>query len=69
MNETTYEKELILLGELRDRLQSLEETDYMTAYYKGYSRSGATLEEIKEEIQFLEEQIHELEERLAEFEW
>ena len=44
------EFDLELLGNLRNRLQRLEDTDYMTAYYKGYSASGLTLDEIKEEI-------------------
>ncbi|MGM0175126.1 hypothetical protein [Enterococcus sp. DIV0800] len=69
MNELQYENNLELLGQLRDRLQRLEDNDYMTAYYKGYSTSGATLEEIKEEIQLLQEQIREVEEQLDDFEW
>lgn len=69
MNELTYENDLTLLGQLRDRLQRLEETDYITAYYKGYSSSGLTLEEIKDEIQELQEQIKDLEEILDEFAW
>lgn len=69
MNELTYENDLTLLGQLRDRLQRLEETDYITAYYKGYSSSGLTLEEIKDEIQELQEQIKDLEETLNDFAW
>lgn len=69
MNELQYENNLVLLGQLRDQLQRLEETDYMTAYYKGYSATGATLEEIKAELQMLEAQIHKLEEELDDFEW
>ncbi|MGX7204100.1 hypothetical protein [Enterococcus pingfangensis] len=69
MDERQYENNLELLGQLRDRLQRLEEMDYMTAYYKGYSTSGATLDEIKEEIQILQGQIHELEVQLDDFEW
>ncbi|MBO1307912.1 hypothetical protein JZO70_17185 [Enterococcus sp. 669A] len=69
MNELTYENNLTLLGQLRDQLQRLEDTDYMTAYYKGYSSSGATLEEIKDEIQELQEQIKLLEEELDDFSW
>lgn len=69
MDEINYERDLETLGQLRDRLQRLEDNDYMTAYYKGYSTSGATLEEIKEEIQSLQEQIAQLEESLEDFEW
>lgn len=69
MDEINYERDLETLGQLRDRLQHLEDNDYMTAYYKGYSTSGATLEEIKEEIQSLQDQIAQLEESLEDFEW
>ncbi|WP_122646416.1 hypothetical protein [Enterococcus mediterraneensis] len=69
MDEINYERDLETLGQLRDRLQRLEDNDYMTAYYKGYSTSGATLEEIKEEIQSLQDQIAQLEESLEDFEW
>jgi hypothetical protein len=69
MEEMQYESNLKLLGKLRDRLQRLEDTDYMTAYYKGYSTSGATLDEINEEMQILEMQIKELEEQLGEVGW
>lgn len=69
MKELDYENNLERLGQLRDRLQRLEDNEYMTAYYKGYSTSGATLEEINEEIQLLQEQIHELEEQLDDFAW
>ncbi|MBM7712882.1 hypothetical protein [Enterococcus xiangfangensis] len=69
MDERQYENNLELLGQLRDRLQRLEDMDYMTAYYKGYSTSGATLDEIKEEIQILQGQINELEMQLDDFEW
>lgn len=69
MDEINYERDLETLGQLRDRLQRLEDNDYMTAYYKGYSTSGATLEEIKEEIQSLQDQIAQLEESIEDFEW
>lgn len=45
------------LGYLNERLRQLEETDYMTAYYKGYSTSGETLEEVKEQMDDLRGQI------------
>lgn len=63
-NEWYEEKNIELLGNLRDRLHRLEETDYMIAYYKGYSASGMTLEEIKEEIESLTDTIRELENRI-----
>ncbi len=69
MNEIYYEQQLEQLGQLRDRLLRLEETDYMTAYYKGYSSSGDTLEEIKEQIRILQQEIETLEEQMDEINW
>ncbi|WP_165006047.1 MULTISPECIES: hypothetical protein [unclassified Enterococcus] len=63
-NEWYEEKNIELLGNLRNRLHRLEETDYMIAYYKGYSASGMTFEEIKEEIESLTDTIRELENRI-----
>lgn len=63
------EFDLELLGNLRNRLQRLEDIDYMTAYYKGYSASGMTLDEIKEEIEELSHTIRELEDRMEETQW
>ncbi|WP_427813462.1 hypothetical protein ACQKTA_08770 [Enterococcus sp. 22-H-5-01] len=69
MDELRYEQELDLLGQLRARLQRLEDTEYMTAYYKGYSSSGMTVDEIKDAIEELTQEIQLLEERLAGYEW
>lgn len=66
MNELDYENNLKLLGQLRDRMQRLEETDYVTASYKGYSNSGATLSEIQDEMDDLQIQITALENELDE---
>lgn len=60
MNEERYEQTLDEIGKLQDRLQLLEDEDYMTAYYKGYSNGGQTLEEIKDEIDDLNERIAQL---------
>lgn len=49
------------LGALRERLRRLEEVDYMTAVYKGYSNSGETLAEIQEEIAEVGQLIADLE--------
>lgn len=69
MDELRYEQELDLLGQLRARLQRLEDTEYMTAYYKGYSSSGMTVDEIKDAIEELTQEIQLLEEQLAGYEW
>ncbi|GAB0167706.1 hypothetical protein LSPCS325_11430 [Lysinibacillus sp. CTST325] len=69
MNELQYEHQLNLLGQLRERLRRLEDVDYMTAYYKGYSLSGETLEEIKEEINNLNVEISELENQVDDISW
>lgn len=49
------------LGTLNERLRQLEDNDYMTAYYKGYSSSGETLEEIKDQMSDLRHQIAHME--------
>ena len=64
MDDFTYDQRLTQLGQLRDRLQRLEGTDYMTAYYKGYSNSGATLAEIQDELAILQTQINALTDQL-----
>lgn len=38
------------LGTLHQQLEQLENVDYMTAYYKGYSTQGDDLETIKEKL-------------------
>lgn len=69
MNELQYEKDIELLGSLRNRLRQLEDTDYVTAYYKGYSSSGMTLDEIKDAIEELTQEIRELEDQMEDIEW
>lgn len=69
MNELQYEQAIELLGSYRKRLRQLEDMDYMTAYYKGYSASGMTLDEIKETIDALTQEIRELEDRMEGMDW
>ncbi|WP_430611680.1 hypothetical protein [Enterococcus sp. DIV0876] len=69
MHEGQYEHYIEQLGTLRDRLRQLEDVDYMTAYYKGYSASGMTLEEIRRAIIELTEEMSELESRMEETLW
>lgn len=69
MNELQYERDIELLGSLRNRLRQLEDSDYVTAYYKGYSSSGMTLDEVKDAIEELTEEIRELEDRMEDVEW
>lgn len=69
MNELQYEKQINQLGQLRERIRQLEDVDYVTAHYKGYSTSGATLEEIKEEISILKVKILKLEKQLDDIGW
>lgn len=69
MNELQYERDIELLGTLRNRLRQLEESEYVTAYYKGYSSSGMTLDEIKDAMEELTEEIRELENRMEVMEW
>ena len=49
------------LGALNDRLRQLEDVDYMTAYYKGYSSSGQTVDEINEAMRDLEMRVSDYE--------
>lgn len=69
MNELQYERDIELLGSLRNRLRQLEDSEYVTAYYKGYSSSGMTLDEVKDAIEELTEEIRELEDRMEDVEW
>lgn len=62
-------KNIELLGSLRNRLRQLEDSDYVTAYYKGYSSSGMTLDEIKNAIEELTQEIRELEDQMEDMEW
>ncbi|KRM77529.1 hypothetical protein [Secundilactobacillus collinoides] len=59
----SYEEDQLIdqLGALRDRERRLEENDYMTAYYKGYSADGATLQEIQDQLEALRDEIARLE--------
>lgn len=53
------------LGTLHQQLEQLENIDYMTAYYKGYSTQGDDLETIKEKIITVNAQIQRTEDQLA----
>ncbi|GKT04193.1 hypothetical protein [Furfurilactobacillus entadae] len=66
LNEDKYDYDVTLLGQLRDRLQRLEDNDYVTAYYKGYSADGLTLDEVNDAIDDLNHQIRRLERELDE---
>ncbi|MCF6160922.1 MULTISPECIES: hypothetical protein [Furfurilactobacillus] len=66
LNEDKYDYDVERLGQLRDELQRLEDNDYVTAYYKGYSSEGLTLEEVRDTIKELEQQIRQLERELDE---
>lgn len=66
LNEDKYDYDVERLGQLRDELQRLEDNDYVTAYYKGYSSEGLTLDEVRDTIKDLEHQIRQLERELDE---
>lgn len=53
------------LGTLHQQLDQLENVDYMTAYYKGYSTQGDDLETIKEKISATNDQIQRTEDQLS----
>lgn len=69
MDEFRYDETLETLGAMREHLRHLEESDYVTAYYKGYSSNGLTLEEVNEEITTISNNIEILEHQLNEEEW
>lgn len=66
MNEDTL---IAQLGDLHQQLEQLENIDYMTAYYKGYSSQGDDLETIKEKIVTVNHQIQQVEDQLASFDF
>ncbi len=63
-----FERVIQALGQANDRLYQLEEVDYVTAAYKGFSASGATLDEVQEEIATTRATIQKLTRRLARLE-
>ena len=65
MNDVEYDRNIKKLGSLRERLRRLEEDDYVTASYKGYSSDGLTLNEILEAIQSVNKSIELAENKLA----
>lgn len=65
MNDVEYDQTIKKLGSLRERLRRLEEDDYVTASYKGYSSDGLTLNEILEAIQSVNKSIELAENKLA----
>lgn len=50
MTDREYDQMIEELGNLRERVRQLEENEYVTATYKGYSSEGLTLSEVIEEI-------------------
>ncbi|TLF42482.1 hypothetical protein [Lacticaseibacillus zeae] len=53
------------LGDLQEEARRLEEADYISARYKGYSSEGLTLEEVMARLKKVEREIAKLEERLT----
>lgn len=53
------------LGDLQEEARGLEEEDYISARYKGYSSEGLTLEEVMARLKKVEREIAKLEERLT----
>ncbi|GAA3608994.1 hypothetical protein [Secundilactobacillus similis] len=59
-NEFKLEQLISQLGQVNDRIERLENVDYMTAMYKGYSAAGETVEEILDDIESLRDQADHL---------
>ena len=53
------------LGDLQEEARRLEEEDYISARYKGYSSEGLTLEEVMARLKKVERESAKLEERLT----
>ncbi|MCT2909397.1 hypothetical protein EFT87_12120 [Schleiferilactobacillus harbinensis] len=51
-------------GQLNERARQLEDVDYITASYKGFSNEGLTLDEVKDQITEVHHQIATLERQL-----
>lgn len=60
----TMDQVIAALGVANDRLNRLEEVDYVTAAYKGFSASGDTLEEVQAAIDETQAQIESLQHQL-----
>ncbi|MCI1987168.1 MAG: hypothetical protein LKJ48_11410 [Lactobacillus sp.] len=59
-----FDETIAALGQANDRLYRLEEVDYPTAAYKGFSAQGDTLAEVQDAIRETQATIRQLEERL-----
>lgn len=66
-SEDRFNQLITQLGSLNEQVRQLEDVDYMTATYKGYSNTGLTLEEVKDEIDRLHQQIKALNRELDAF--
>lgn len=64
MTDREYDQMIEELGNLRERVRQLEENEYVTATYKGYSSEGLTLSEVIEEIEATNQAIEVLKARL-----
>lgn len=64
MADREYDQMIEELGNLRERVRQLEENEYVTATYKGYSSEGLTLSEVIEEIETTNQAIEVLKARL-----
>lgn len=60
----TIDQVIAQLGAANDQLHQLEDIDYPTAQYKGYSASGDTLEEVQARIRATQTRIDRLQAQL-----
>ncbi|MFD1430514.1 hypothetical protein [Lacticaseibacillus mingshuiensis] len=61
MTDDEYDALITKLGKLNDARQQLEDYDYPSAMAKGYSGRGLSLQEIKDKLAALNEEITQLE--------
>ncbi|KRK98569.1 hypothetical protein FD04_GL000301 [Secundilactobacillus odoratitofui DSM 19909 = JCM 15043] len=67
-NEVQLDQLVTQLGQVNTSIERLENVDYMTAMYKGYSAAGETVDEIVGEIDDLREQASLIEAQINELE-
>ncbi|MCH4170945.1 MAG: hypothetical protein LKF36_06950 [Lactobacillus sp.] len=65
MDDAKFDRLIAQLGQLNEQLRQLEDVDYITASYKGFSASGATLVEVQADIATTQRKIALLQAQLA----
>ncbi|GAF41595.1 hypothetical protein FC83_GL002599 [Agrilactobacillus composti DSM 18527 = JCM 14202] len=67
MDDAKFDRLIVRLGQLNEQLRQLEDVDYITASYKGFSASGATLADVQADIATTQQKIMLIQEQLAHY--